>query len=152
METAYIALGSNLGDRAGYLALARKAINTLSGTAITKESPVEETAPLNNEPQPGYLNQVVEVKTALEPLALLDELLAIETELGRVRDSQNRYASRTIDLDILLYGEEVINHPRLQVPHPRMNERAFILNGLKQIGFLKDEVLEQSVRQRLIFN
>lgn len=132
-ETVYIALGSNLGDRYHYLSEARHRINQLPKTQILRSSDIYETEPANNEPQPMYLNQVVAVKTALEPVALLDHLLSIEAQLGRVRDPENQNASRTIDLDIILFGDRIINHPRLQVPHPRMHQRDFVLKPLADV-------------------
>ena len=115
MATAYLALGSNLGDRAGFL---RAAIERLRPVAA---SPVFETDAVAEAPQPPYLNQVIRIETDLAPRTLLDRCLAIETDLGRTRPG-----ARTLDIDLLLYDEQVIAEPALVVPHPRLLERAFV--------------------------
>ncbi len=115
VATAYLALGSNLGDRATFL---RSAIERL-GPVVA--SPVVETDAVADEPQPPYLNQVIRIETALSPRALLDRCLEIEAELGRVRPG-----ARTLDIDLLLYDQEIINEPDLVLPHPRMLERTFV--------------------------
>ena len=135
----YIALGANLGDRAARLAWARERLSQL-GPLVA--SPVYETAPVGRAgtappPQPDYLNQVVRLWTALPPEPLLDALLALEAEAGRVRDPQQQDAARTLDLDILLFGPDgsgVYNVPRLRIPHPRMHQRAFVLRPLLDLA------------------
>jgi 2-amino-4-hydroxy-6-hydroxymethyldihydropteridine diphosphokinase len=120
---AYVGLGSNLGDREAMLLRAASAIDAL------RLSPVIETEPWGYADQPRFLNAVAEVETELSPRALLELLLEVERRLGRTRDGP-RYGPRTIDLDLLLYGDEVIDEPGLQVPHPRLEERRFVLEPL----------------------
>ena len=131
--TAYIALGSNLGDRQAYLARALEALRQTPGIAVTRVSAFHETAPVGGPPgQPNYLNGAAEVVTDLEPRALLQTLLAIEADLGRVR--REPLGPRTLDLDLLLYGDRIIHEPDLIVPHPRMHERTFVLQPLAEIA------------------
>jgi 2-amino-4-hydroxy-6-hydroxymethyldihydropteridine diphosphokinase len=120
---AFVGLGSNIGDREATI---RAAAARLGPHRL---SPIVETEPWGYADQPRFLNAVAELETDLEPRALLDRLLAIERELGRVRGGP-RYGPRTIDLDLLLYGEQVIREPGLTVPHPRMGERLFVLEPL----------------------
>lgn len=129
-ETVYIALGSNLGDRLRHLARARELMGEF--VHISAESSVYETPPWGVVDQPRFLNQVVRGSTGLAPLHLLNSLKAVERQMGRVKGV--RYGPRIIDLDILLYGGRVINYKRLQVPHPRMLERAFVLVPLAEIS------------------
>jgi len=120
---AFIGLGSNLGDRETTI---RKAASLLGPHRL---SPLVETEPWGYADQPAFLNAAAEIETRLTPRELLDRLLAIETELGRVREGPH-YGPRTIDLDLLLYGDEVIDEPGLTVPHPRLAERLFALEPL----------------------
>ena len=122
-ERVAIALGSNQGDRDAWLALARDRIGRLPGTTLVRASAVEETAPLGPLKQGAYLNQMLVVETSLEPRPLLDALLAIEREAGRVRSE--RWGPRTLDCDIVLYGGRVIREPGLSVPHPELPNRDF---------------------------
>jgi 2-amino-4-hydroxy-6-hydroxymethyldihydropteridine diphosphokinase len=137
---AAIALGSNLGDRAPLLRAALDAIAALPGTTILRVSSFHETAPVGGPPGQGpYLNAAAAIDTALSPRELLDALLAIEADLGRTRTPGGRNEARTIDLDILLFGDAVIDEPAtptttaLTVPHPRMHLRAFVLHPLAEI-------------------
>jgi 2-amino-4-hydroxy-6-hydroxymethyldihydropteridine diphosphokinase len=137
---AAIALGSNLGDRAPLLRAALGAIAALPGTTILRVSSFHETAPVGGPPGQGaYLNAAAAIETALTPRELLDAMLAIEADLGRTRTPGGRNEARTIDLDILLFGDAVIDEPAtptttaLTVPHPRMHVRAFVLNPLAEI-------------------
>jgi 2-amino-4-hydroxy-6-hydroxymethyldihydropteridine diphosphokinase len=130
-ELAYVALGSNLGDRAAHLAHARSRLAALPETALLAESSVEETAPLGALEQPPYLNQMVLLETGLAPHALLRHCQAIETAAGRVRGG--RWDSRTLDLDIVKYGERRIEAPDLVVPHPELPSRAFWLRELAEL-------------------
>ncbi|PZA05903.1 MULTISPECIES: 2-amino-4-hydroxy-6-hydroxymethyldihydropteridine diphosphokinase [unclassified Meiothermus] len=125
---AYIALGSNLGDRAGYLLLALSRLSHLPRTRLSRLSQVYQTDPVGPPGQGPYLNMVAEVEAGLEPQALLQALLEIEKSLGRERTA--RWGPRTLDLDLLLYGQEVIETPGLILPHPRLHERAFVLAPL----------------------
>lgn len=130
-ERAYIALGSNLGDRAGHLAAARAALAALPGTRLVAESGVEETAPLAGMEQPAYLNQMVLLETALEPRTLLGACQAIERSRGRVR--AERWGARTLDLDIVRYGHRRIADPDLIIPHPELSNREFWIRELAEL-------------------
>jgi 2-amino-4-hydroxy-6-hydroxymethyldihydropteridine diphosphokinase len=130
-ERAYVALGSNLGDRAGHLAAARAALAALPGTRVVAESPVEETQPLGGMAQPPYLNQMVLLETALEPRALLAACQAIERSRGRVRTE--RWGPRTLDLDIVRYGHRRIADPDLIIPHPGLSDRDFWKRELAEL-------------------
>lgn len=132
MSKAYLLLGSNLGDRALWL---QKAVERLGRTGVvTNASAVEETEPWGfDHPVPAFLNQVVCVETALEPEELLQQCLNIEAELGRERPQSGGYASRNIDIDILLYDSITWNSPTLTLPHPRLKERPFALDLLAQV-------------------
>ena len=129
--TAYVALGANLGDARQALRDAMDRLATLPGTTVITRSSLYRTAPVGTT-GPDFINAVVEVQTALSAPELLDALLSIETEAGRERPWPN--APRTLDLDLLLYGGARIDSPRLTVPHPRMNERAFVLVPLSEIA------------------
>ena len=132
---AYIALGSNLGDREVNLREALRLLGELPRTKLLRESSFIETAPVDSPEGAGaFLNGVAQVETNLSPRELLDSLLDIEKRLGRDRTGQPRNAPRTVDLDLLLYGTQVINEPGLEVPHPRMHEREFVLWPLLQIA------------------
>ena len=123
MTVAYVGLGANLGDREAAIRAAAEAIGA------RRLSPIVETEPWGYEDQPRFLNAVAELDTDLSPRALLERLLEVERALGRDR-SGPRWGPRTIDLDLLLYGEERIAEPGLEVPHPRLHERAFVLEPL----------------------
>ena len=123
MTLAYVGLGANLGDREASIRSAAELIGAI------RLSPVIETEPWGYADQPRFLNAVAELDTDLPPRALLDRLLAVERELGRER-SGPRYGPREIDLDLLLYGDERIDEPGLEIPHPRLHERAFVLEPL----------------------
>ncbi len=132
MTRAHIALGSNLGDRAGHLAAALVALQRDAAVRVVAESAVYETAPVGGPPQPDYLNMVVAVDTSLAPEPLLDRCLAIEAEQGRVR--RERWGARTLDLDLLDCGGVRVAGERLVLPHPRLAERAFVLVPLAEIA------------------
>jgi len=129
---AYVALGSNLGDRRAHLAAALLALDALPATRLLAASPVYETAPLGPAGQQDYLNAVARVATTLAPHALLDALLAIEQSRGRVR--RERWGPRTLDLDLLLHGDTALQDPRLTLPHPAMLGRAFVLTPLHDLA------------------
>jgi len=128
--TAYLALGSNLGDRLQTLRRAAELLDAVDGIEVARSSRVYETEPVG-PPQPAYLNAVLEVVTTLEPRALLEAALRVETELGRVRGE--RWGPRTLDVDVLLYDECEIDEPDLVVPHPRIHERGFVLVPLREL-------------------
>lgn len=127
-ERVFVSLGTNLGDRGAHLARALGALASLPGTRVAALSPIFETDPVGPPPQGPYLNAVVELETSLAPRALLEALLAIERDAGRTRGARD--AARTLDLDLLLYGDRVIEEPGLVVPHPRLAERCFVLEPL----------------------
>jgi len=127
-ETAYLGLGSNLGDRLGNL---RSAVRLLGARMqILRSSRVYETEPVG-PPQPEYLNAVVEVRTELDPRGLLEACRSVEDQLGRVR--AERWGRRTIDVDLLTFDRLEVDEPDLQVPHPRMHERGFVLVPLLEL-------------------
>ena len=132
---AYIGLGANLGDREAQLAGAIAAVAALDGTTLAARSPLYVSAPVGAAgPQPDYFNAVIAVDTPLSPRQLLSALQRIEHEAGRERIPGARNAARTLDLDILLYDDAVIAEAGLQVPHPRMHDRAFVLRPLADIA------------------
>ena len=127
----YIGIGSNLGDRAKYIKSAIEKLKETRGIEVKRVSKIYETEPVGGSKQGKYLNGVIEIETHLEPRELMAELEAIEKQLGRERSVKN--APRTIDLDILLYGDKKINKPDLKIPHPRMYEREFVMKPLKEL-------------------
>lgn len=129
---AYVGLGSNEGDRSGYIQSALGAIGLTDGVQLLRVSPIIETPALSlSGSQPDYLNAVAEIQTSLLPMDLLAALHRIETHLGRVRSE--KWAARTIDLDLLLYGDQIINESALCVPHRQLQLRSFVLDGLVQL-------------------
>ncbi|PHK48851.1 2-amino-4-hydroxy-6-hydroxymethyldihydropteridine diphosphokinase [Staphylococcus edaphicus] len=132
MIYAYLGLGSNVGERMTQLEEAVSILNHKAGIEVTQTSPIYETEPVGYLDQPRFLNQCIEVHTSLNPHELLKACLDTEQQLHRVRDI--RWGPRTIDVDILLYGEHTINETDLVVPHPRMKERAFVLIPLNDIA------------------
>ncbi len=132
MNRAFVGLGANLGDRDGTLRAAVKRLRGVAGT-VTKVSALRDTEPVGYVDQPRFLNGVVELETSLSPRALLDALLSIEREFGRDRSAAPPQGPRTLDLDLLLYGGETIREPGLEVPHPRLHERAFVLEPLVEL-------------------
>jgi len=130
-ERVYVALGSNVGDRAAHLAHARARLGRLPGTRLLGTSTVEETAPLGPVPQGPYLNQMVLLETTLEPRELLAQLHAIEAERGRVRSV--RWGPRTLDLDIVRYGDRAVREPELTIPHPELEHRDFWLREIAEL-------------------
>ena len=127
---AFLALGSNLGDRLDTLQRAVDLLAGISGIEVVRSSRVYETGPVG-PPQPDYLNAVVEVRTLLAPAELLAACLGVEDALGRVR--RERWGPRTVDVDVLTYGEEDVDEPDLTIPHPRMHERGFVLVPLLEL-------------------
>lgn len=130
---AYIGLGSNLDDPVAQLRRAIAALRALPHSRLTAHSRFYRSSPMGPSEQPDYVNAVVMLDTTLEPLALLDALQAIEQRQGRVRHGE-RWGPRTLDLDLLLYGAEVIDHPRLTVPHPGIRQRNFVLLPLTDLA------------------
>ncbi len=132
MNTAYLGLGSNLGDRRQYLAEAVRRLHAGPGLQVMAVSAVYESSPVGMAAQPDFLNLVVQVATSHPPHELLDQCLCIEAALGRER--RERWGPRTIDIDVLLYGDVSIADENLTVPHPRMAERSFVLTPLAEIA------------------
>lgn len=148
MTTVYISLGSNLGDREANLHQARERFNT-SELHLLRKSSIYETEPRDVPEQPWFLNQVVEVETSLLPRELLAKLQGIETEMGRRRTTPK--GPRIIDLDILVAGDAVITAPDLEIPHPRLAERRFVLEPLAELSpELRHARTGQTVREMLM--
>ena len=129
--TAFVGIGSNLGDREAHLARAIELLSAEDGIEVSAVSEIRETEPVGPVEQGSFLNGAVQVGTELAPRELLDRLLGIEQRMGRIR--RERYGPRTIDLDLLLYGDEVVDEPGLIVPHPRLKERRFALEPLSDL-------------------
>jgi 2-amino-4-hydroxy-6-hydroxymethyldihydropteridine diphosphokinase len=131
---AFVALGSNLGDRRAHLDFALSALGDLPLTSLGAVSGIVETEPVGSVPQGRYLNAAAEVRTGLSPRRLLESLLEIERSRGRDRARELQWGPRTLDLDLLLYGDRMIDEPGLTVPHPRLHERLFVLVPLAQVA------------------
>ena len=139
---AYLLLGSNIGNRGANLRTALVALSAIG--KITKESSIYETAAWGKTDQPPFYNQVVEIQTTVRAHELLAELLGIEVRMGRIRTS--KWGERTIDIDILFYGEEIIEAPQLTIPHPQLQFRRFTLAPLNEIApALKHPKLKTSI-------
>ena len=131
---AYVGLGANLGEREATIRRAVELLAETPGVAVVAVSTLRETDPVGYADQPRFLNGVAALETTLAPRALLERLLAVERELGRVRGEGPRFGPRTIDLDLLLYDGQAIDEQGLTVPHPRLAERPFFLGLLREIG------------------
>jgi 2-amino-4-hydroxy-6-hydroxymethyldihydropteridine diphosphokinase len=130
---AYVGLGSNLGDREATIRRAVELLGGRPGIELVAVSTLRETDPVGVEDQPRFLNGAAALEVELSARGLLDELLAVERELGRDRSQEARWGPRTIDLDLLLYGRETVDEPGLTVPHPRLVERQFVLEPLHEL-------------------
>jgi 2-amino-4-hydroxy-6-hydroxymethyldihydropteridine diphosphokinase len=130
---AFVGLGSNLGDREDNLRRAVAELRRLAQTEVRAVSSFRDTAPVGYLDQPRFLNGAVELETSLAPDDLLRELLGIERQLGRDRAQSRPQGPRTADLDLLLYGDERLAGPELQIPHPRLHERRFVLEPLAEL-------------------
>lgn len=133
MTRAYVGLGANLGDRERTLRAAVDALAGEAGIEVVAVSTLRETEPVGVGEQPRFLNGAAELDTSLSARELLDRLLAVEQRFGRVRIA-GEHGPRTLDLDLLLYGDEVIEEPGLTVPHPRLHERRFVLEPLTELA------------------
>ncbi len=132
MARAYVGLGANLGDREATIRRALELLRSEPELEVVAVSALRETEPVGLREQPRFLNAVAAVETELPPRQLLGRLLAVEAALGRTREGP-RFGPRTIDLDLLLYGREVVEEPGLAVPHPRLHERRFALEPLAEL-------------------
>lgn len=132
MTRAYVGLGANLGDRAAMLRAALEQLAAEPGVSLVAVSTVRETEPVELVDQPRFLNAAAAVETELSPRELLERLLAIERRLGRTREGP-RFGPRSIDLDLLVYGDDQVAEPGLDVPHPRLHERLFALEPLAEL-------------------
>lgn len=147
MKRTYLSLGSNLGDRRAALQTAVDKLHR-SDLFLTRISSIYETAPVDLKEQPDFLNLVMEAKTSLLPMRLLHRIQIIERDMGRRRTAPK--GPRVIDIDILLHGSCVVETPQLQIPHPRMQDRRFVLEPLAEIAAeLRHPVTHQSVRELL---
>jgi 2-amino-4-hydroxy-6-hydroxymethyldihydropteridine diphosphokinase len=147
LKTIYLSLGSNSGDRLENLARARDHL-VAAGIRILRASSVYETAPRDVPGQPWFLNQVIEAESTLLPRQLLSRLQKIERDMGRKRTVAK--GPRIIDLDIVFFGESVVSMPDLEIPHPRMMERRFVLEPLAELApEVRHPVLNRSVREML---
>jgi 2-amino-4-hydroxy-6-hydroxymethyldihydropteridine diphosphokinase len=133
LTRAYVGLGANLGDREGTIGRALQLLASDPSIDLVAVSTLRETEPVGDTDQPFFMNGAAMVETELSPRALLARLLAIERELGRVRNEERRFGPRTIDLDLLVYGDRVVDEPGLTVPHPRLAERRFALEPLHEL-------------------
>jgi 2-amino-4-hydroxy-6-hydroxymethyldihydropteridine diphosphokinase len=131
-KSAFVGIGSNLGDREGNFRQAVELLSAEDGIDVVAVSEVRETDPVGPVEQGPFLNGAVRIETDLAPRELLERLLAVEERLGRVR--RERWGPRTIDLDLLLYGDDVVDEPGLTVPHPRLHERRFALEPLSDLA------------------
>ena len=134
MTGAWIGLGANLGAAANTVRAAIAALDELPGTRLTQESRLYATPAWGNQDQPPFVNAVASVDTDLPAVELLQALLALEQRFGRVRDPAVHWGPRALDLDLLLFGEQVLDLPELKVPHPYLHERAFVLVPLAEIA------------------
>ena len=132
MKLVYIGLGSNLGDREATIRAALDRLDGQDEIQVVRVSSLRETDPVGYTYQPRFLNGVAALETELSPRELLERMLAVERALGRTRDGP-RFGPRTIDLDLLLYGDAVVDEPGLEIPHPRIAERSFVLEPLAEL-------------------
>jgi 2-amino-4-hydroxy-6-hydroxymethyldihydropteridine diphosphokinase len=134
MPTAFVGIGSNLEEPERQIAAALEQLANEDGIELVAVSTLRETEPVGYLDQPSFLNGAAQIETELGPRALLERLLAIESRLGRVRGKGPRFGPRTIDLDLLVYGDETVDEPGLTVPHPRLAERRFALEPLAELA------------------
>jgi 2-amino-4-hydroxy-6-hydroxymethyldihydropteridine diphosphokinase len=133
MVRSFIGVGANVGDPRAQIRAALELLGREEGVEVVAVSTLRETDPVGYEDQPRFVNGAAELRTALTARELLDRLLAIERRLGRVRGEGPRFGPRTIDLDLLLHGDQLVNEPGLVVPHPRLHERRFALEPLAEL-------------------
>lgn len=149
MSRAFIGLGSNIGDRLALIDRAAKALAATRGARLIQMASIRETDPVGGPPQGKFLNTVIELDTPLTLHQLFTSLQAIERNLGR-QPSPERWGPRPIDLDLLLYDSQVVQEPRLTVPHPRLHERRFVLEPLAELApDIIHPIMRQTMRQLL---
>ena len=146
MTIVYLSLGSNIEDRVGYIQQAVKLLQNNNSFKVIRFSTLYETEPWGNKNQDWFLNAIIEAKTELSPQELLQHCQQVEKNLGRIREGIPRWGARTIDIDILLYGNHLISTDDLTIPHPRMHERAFVLVPmLELVPSLKHPILNKTM-------
>lgn len=147
---AYIAVGSNLGDRQSTINQAIESIKARRDISLVQVSPMIETDPVGEIEQGRYLNGMIHIQTRMEARELLEFMMGVEQSLGRDRSVEQRWGSRTIDLDLIVFSDQVIDEQGLQVPHPRLHERLFVLAPLCEIAAdIMVPVHNQTPRQML---
>lgn len=134
MTIVYLCLGSNKGDRVGYIQQATSILGEMSGLSIVRTSSLYETQPWLEVETTWYVNAVIEIKTSLTPEELLEVCMKVEKQLGRNREQEGRFGARTLDIDILFYGKEIIRDKNLQIPHKYVHKRAFTLVPMLEIN------------------
>lgn len=150
IHDAYIAVGSNLGDRQSTINQAIESIKARRDISLVQISPMIETDPVGEIEQGRYLNGMIHIQTRMEARELLEFMMGVEQSLGRDRSIEQRWGPRTIDLDLIVFGDQVIDEPGLQVPHPRLHERLFVLAPLCEIAAdIMVPVHNQTPRQML---
>lgn len=148
MAIVYLGLGSNKGDRVGYVQQAASLLGEIEGVKIIRTSSFYETQPWLEKETTWFVNAILEIKTSLSPQTLLSECLRVEKQLGRDRKTTERYADRTIDIDILFYDKEIINDDNLQIPHKFLHQRAFTLVPMLELNpEFMHPVLGQSITE-----
>ena len=148
MERVYVGAGSNLGKRAVFLDQAQALVNRLPDTRVLRSSTIYETDPVGGPPQGKYLNAVWEIETSFSPQEIKEKLREIEAKLGRRRSFDN--APREMDLDILFYGHRIVDQEGLEIPHPRLHERLFVLEPLTELApDLLHPVLKKTTKELL---
>ncbi len=145
-HAAYIALGSNLGDREATLHSALAQLQETPSVNVTRVSTIIETPPMGQPGQQPYLNAAAQLETTLAPRGLLNQFLKIEAAHGRKRDAAARWGPRELDIDLLLFADRIIDEPGLTVPHPHMHERLFVMQPLMEISpALMHPILERDI-------
>ncbi|OGC05206.1 2-amino-4-hydroxy-6-hydroxymethyldihydropteridine diphosphokinase [candidate division WOR-1 bacterium RIFOXYA12_FULL_43_27] len=145
-QRVFLALGSNVGDREEYIEQAVFLISKIKGVEVLKRSTNHETEPEGDTDQPSFINAALEIKTELPPQKLLNEFTTIENALGRERETE--WGPRTIDIDLLFYGKMIVSEDNLQIPHPLIHERTFVLEPMKEIApEFTHPVLEKTIEE-----